>query len=37
MITVTFAVVAFSVFVQGLTVAPLMRRLGELPAQAEKS
>jgi len=28
-ITISFAVVAFSVFVQGLTVVPLMRRLGE--------
>ena len=27
----TFGVVAFSVFVQGSTVSPLMRRLGELP------
>jgi CPA1 family monovalent cation:H+ antiporter len=27
-ITVAFAVVAFSLFVQGLTMAPLMRRLG---------
>jgi Na+:H+ antiporter len=29
-ITVAFAVVAFSIFVQGLTVKPLMRRVGEL-------
>ena len=29
-ITVAFAVVAFSIFVQGLTIKPLMRRLGEL-------
>jgi len=29
-ITVAFAVVAFSLFVQGLTIAPLMRRLGEM-------
>jgi CPA1 family monovalent cation:H+ antiporter len=36
LITVTFAVVAFSVFVQGLTVVPLMRRLGELPVSATK-
>jgi CPA1 family monovalent cation:H+ antiporter len=36
MITVTFAVVVFSVFVQGLTMVPLMRRLGELPAEARK-
>lgn len=32
-ITVAFAVVAFSIFVQGLTIKPLMRRLGELPSQ----
>jgi CPA1 family monovalent cation:H+ antiporter len=37
MITVAFAVVAFSVFVQGLTVVPLLRRLGELPSQVRKS
>lgn len=30
-ITISFAVVAFSVFVQGLTVAPLLRRIGEIP------
>ncbi len=30
-ITISFAVVAFSVFVQGLTIAPLLRRLGEIP------
>ena len=30
-ITVAFAVVAFSIFVQGLTIKPLMQRLGELP------
>jgi len=29
-ITVSFAVVAFSILVQGLTITPLMRRLGEL-------
>jgi len=29
-ITLTFAVVAFSVFVQGLTITPLLRRLGLL-------
>ena len=32
-ITVAFAVVAFSIFVQGMTIKPLMRRLGELPDQ----
>jgi CPA1 family monovalent cation:H+ antiporter len=29
-VTITFAVVAFSVFAQGLTMMPLLRRLGEL-------
>ena len=29
----TFGVVAFSIFVQGSTVTPLMRYLGELPAK----
>ena len=29
-ITVAFAVVAFSIFVQGLTIKPLLRRMGEL-------
>jgi CPA1 family monovalent cation:H+ antiporter len=31
-ITVAFAVVAFSILTQGLTIKPLMRKLGELPA-----
>jgi CPA1 family monovalent cation:H+ antiporter len=30
-ISISFAVVAFSVFVQGLTITPLLRHLGELP------
>ena len=30
-ITISFAVVAFSVFVQGLTIGPLLRRTGEIP------
>ncbi len=30
-LTVTFGVVAFSVFAQGLTMTPLLRRLGQLP------
>ena len=30
-ITVAFAVVAFSVFAQGLTMTPMLRRMGELP------
>jgi CPA1 family monovalent cation:H+ antiporter len=29
-VSVAFAVVAFSIFVQGLTITPLLRRLGEL-------
>lgn len=32
-ITVSFAVVAFSIFVQGLTMTPLLRRMGEIPAR----
>jgi CPA1 family monovalent cation:H+ antiporter len=31
-VTVTFAVVAFSIFAQGLTMAPLLRRVGEIQA-----
>lgn len=34
-ITVTFAVVAFSIFAQGLTMTPLLRRMGELPARGK--
>ncbi len=34
-VTVAFAVVAFSVFVQGLTMAPLLRRMGEIPTNKE--
>jgi CPA1 family monovalent cation:H+ antiporter len=30
-VRVSFAVVAFSIFVQGLTIAPLLRKFGELP------
>jgi NhaP-type Na+/H+ or K+/H+ antiporter len=30
-ISVTFVVVSFSIFVQGLTMTPLLRRLGEMP------
>lgn len=30
-ITVTFAVVAFSIFAQGLTMTPLLNRMGEIP------
>jgi CPA1 family monovalent cation:H+ antiporter len=32
-VTLTFAVVAFSVFAQGLTITPLLRRLGQLSAR----
>ncbi|MGD0500776.1 MAG: sodium:proton antiporter [Bryobacteraceae bacterium] len=32
-ITVSFAVVAFSIFVHGLTIAPVLRALGEIPAK----
>jgi CPA1 family monovalent cation:H+ antiporter len=34
-VRVAFAVVAFSIFVQGLTIAPLLRRLREIPAATE--
>ncbi len=30
-VTISFAVVAFSVFAQGLTMAPFLRRMGEIP------
>jgi CPA1 family monovalent cation:H+ antiporter len=30
-ITISFAVVAFSIFVQGLTMVPFLRRMGEIP------
>jgi CPA1 family monovalent cation:H+ antiporter len=32
-ITVSFAVVAFSIFVQGLTMPPLLRMIGEIPTR----
>jgi CPA1 family monovalent cation:H+ antiporter len=34
-LTVTFGVVAFSVFAQGLTMTPLLRKLGQLPDDEE--
>ena len=34
---VTFGVVAFSVFVQGMTMTPLLRKLGQLPDQKKES
>jgi CPA1 family monovalent cation:H+ antiporter len=33
-VTISFTVVAFSIFVQGLTMAPLLRRMGEIPSAA---
>jgi monovalent cation:H+ antiporter, CPA1 family len=30
-ISVSFLVVSFSIFVQGMTMTPLLRRMGELP------
>ena len=36
-ITISFAVVAFSVFVQGLTMTPFLRKMGELPRRAVSS
>lgn len=35
MVTVAFAVVAFSIVVQGMTMQPLLRRLGHLDAKAD--
>ena len=32
-VIVSFAVVAFSIFVHGMTIAPLLRRLGEVPSE----
>jgi Na+:H+ antiporter len=36
-VTVSFGVVAFSIFVQGLTMTPLLRRLGHLSASRRRS
>lgn len=36
-ITVSFGVVAFSIFVQGLTMTPLLRAVGEIPRRREQS
>ncbi|MBZ5606652.1 MAG: sodium:proton antiporter [Acidobacteriia bacterium] len=33
-VSVSFAVVAFSIFVQGLSIAPLLRALGEIPRES---
>lgn len=35
-ITITFAVVAFSIFVQGLTMTPMLRHMGEIPAHKDQ-
>lgn len=35
-VTLSFAVVAFSVFVQGMSMAPLLRRLGEIPGSRQE-
>jgi CPA1 family monovalent cation:H+ antiporter len=32
-VTISFAVVAFSVFVQGISMAPALRRIGEIPGR----
>jgi NhaP-type Na+/H+ or K+/H+ antiporter len=34
-ISVSFLVVSFSIFVQGLTMTPLLRRMGEMPLPHE--
>jgi CPA1 family monovalent cation:H+ antiporter len=34
-ITVTFGVVAFSVFVQGLTMQPMLKAMGEIPSETD--
>jgi Na+:H+ antiporter len=34
-VTVTFAVVAFSIFAQGMTMTPFLRRLGEIPGHTD--
>jgi CPA1 family monovalent cation:H+ antiporter len=36
-ITISFAVVAFSVFLQGLTMVPLLRGMGEIPREVPRS
>ena len=36
-VTVSFSVVAFSIFVNGLTMTPLLRAVGEIPAYYSKS
>jgi CPA1 family monovalent cation:H+ antiporter len=36
-IAISFAVVAFSIFVQGLTIGPLLHRLGELARKQEEA
>jgi CPA1 family monovalent cation:H+ antiporter len=34
-VAISFAVVAFSVFAQGLTISPLLRRIGEIPSSSD--
>jgi CPA1 family monovalent cation:H+ antiporter len=36
-LTVTFGVIAFSVFVQGLTITPLLRLMGQIGSRVEKN
>ena len=36
-ITTSFAVVAFSIFVQGLTIGPLLRKIGEVPPHPQRN
>ena len=36
-VSVSFAVVAFSVFAQGLTMVSLLRRMGEIPRWVRKA
>jgi monovalent cation:H+ antiporter, CPA1 family len=35
-VAITFGVVAFSVFAQGLTITPFLRRLGEIPSESSR-
>jgi CPA1 family monovalent cation:H+ antiporter len=36
-IAVSFAVVAFSIFAQGMTIAPLLRRVGEIASETQRA
>jgi CPA1 family monovalent cation:H+ antiporter len=33
-VSISFAVVAFSVYVQSLTIVPLLRKMGEIPQRS---